>query len=370
MIFAARYLIELPYVLNIPDETYEFRYENAHLCLTTNNNYYALYKEAYLFPRTLMIGTREQLTPHYKNDLGMMKCRTVISLASIIDHPELLDISSEELLQSLRSKIIQSEHYPSLDDAKNHFATLSQEQKDSLIRSERIIKTSRELFPPKNSEECIGIINHFIKHYRVAFNDQFADEVTLYQLGSGFTNGVLQEHYCDGVRVSAMPLVGNIMPLIRESLRTHEENLINDFKARLMTDGFHDHSELLLIRANNFVHKGALRSAVLEASAALESYVLRLLINEFNFKGLDEQETKAILTKHWKFEDRCKILFKKNFKQSVPEIAPLEWQIANENRKNLRDKIAHTAHEPTETEAKNFISSVSDLMKKINHHFN
>ncbi|MBQ0345908.1 hypothetical protein J7T14_10780 [Citrobacter freundii] len=369
MIFGARYLVELPYVLNIPDGEYEFLYENDHLRLTIHNNYYALFKDANLFPQTLAIGTRDQLLPHNTNDRGMMKCRTVISLGSVFECFNLSEISEEELINTIRSQIRRGEEFPSKEEAKKHLSTMSQQEIDNKINSERIIKTAREIFPPTQSQECIGIINHFIRHYRVAFNDQFADEISLYQAGSGFTNGVLQEHYCNGVKVSAIPLVGIITPLMRQSWFNHDDTLIEKFKCRLMTEGFSDQPELLLVRANNFVHKGALRSAVIEASAGLESYILRLLIDAFHNEGYDERQVKEALNKDWKFEDRCKKLFKKFFNISVPEIAQLEWQIANKYRKELRDKIAHTSHEPTETETKEFINSISSLISKINEFF-
>ncbi|HHI2214498.1 TPA: hypothetical protein ACP4ZY_000649 [Enterobacter cloacae] len=369
MIFAARYLIELPYVLNIPDGDYDFLYENNHLRLTVHNDYYALFKDANLFPQTLLIGTRDQLLPHNTNDRGIIKCRTVISLAHGWECFDLLEISREELTNSIRSQIRNGDDFPSVEDAEMHLSIMSEQEIDKKILLERKIKTAREIFPPKRSEECIGIINHFIKQYRVAFKDQFADEISLYQLGSGFTNGVLQEHYCDGIKISAIPIVGVITPLMRQSWYKHDESLIEDFKRRLMSDGFNEHPELLLIRADNFVHKGAFRSAVIEASAGLESYILRQLINAFHRNGIDECETKETLNKNWKFEDRCKKLFKQLFNISVPEIAALEWQHANKNRKELRDKIAHTSHEPTEKETKEFIKSINLLIEKIDSYF-
>ncbi|EMD9177433.1 hypothetical protein VWS60_003308 [Cronobacter turicensis] len=369
MIFAARYLIELPYVLNIPDGDYDFLYENNHLRLTVHNDYYALFKDANLFPQTLLIGTRDQLLPHNTNDRGIIKCRTVISLAHGWECFDLLEISREELTNSIRSQIRNGDDFPSVEDAEMHLSIMSEQEIDKKTLLERKIKTAREIFPPKRSEECIGIINHFIKQYRVAFKDQFADEISLYQLGSGFTNGVLQEHYCDGIKISAIPIVGVITPLMRQSWYKHDESLIEDFKRRLMSDGFNEHPELLLIRADNFVHKGAFRSAVIEASAGLESYILRQLINAFHRNGIDECETKETLNKNWKFEDRCKKLFKQLFNISVPEIAALEWQHANKNRKELRDKIAHTSHEPTEKETKEFIKSINLLIEKIDSYF-
>ncbi|EPN4503189.1 hypothetical protein ACT1UA_004098 [Citrobacter freundii] len=369
MIFAVRYLVELPYVLNIPDGDYDFLYENNHLRLSVHNDYYALFKDAYLFPQTLLIGTRDQLIPHHTNDRGIIKCRTIISLANVCECHGLSEISQEELINSIRSQIRKGDNYPSEEDAELHLSTMSQQEIDKKIELERIIKTARAIFPPEKSGECIGIINHFIKQYRVAFKDQFADEISLYQVGSGFTNGVLQEHYCDGIKISAIPLVGVITPLMRQSWYDHDESLIEDFKRRLMSNGFNEHPELLLIRADNLVHKGAFRSAVIEASAGLESYILRQLIDAFHRNGINECLAKETLNKNWKFEDRCKKLFRQFFNISVPEIAPFEWQDANKNRKELRDKIAHTSHEPTEEETKAFIKSINLLIEKIDLYF-
>lgn len=106
---------------------------------------------------------------------------------------------------------------------------------------------------------------------------------------------MLQEHYCDGIKISAIPLVGVITPLMRESWYKHDESLIDNFKKRLMSNEFNEHPELLLIRAYNLVHKGAFRSAVIEASAGLESYILRKIINAFHRNGINECQTKETL---------------------------------------------------------------------------
>ncbi|MFP1454795.1 hypothetical protein ACLB1O_14010 [Escherichia coli] len=105
-----------------------------------------------------------------------------------------------------------------------------------------------------------------------------------------------------------------------------------------MSNEFNEHPELLLIRADNLVHKGAFRSAVIEASAGLESYILRKIINAFHRNGINECQTKETLNKNWKFDDRCKKLFKQLFNISVPSMAPLEWQHAKQTGKNYVTK--------------------------------
>ncbi|MDM2834899.1 hypothetical protein [Citrobacter sp. Cpo091] len=369
MIFSARYLVELPYVLNIPDGVYDFLFEDTLLHITVNNDFYALYVDAALFPQTLLIGTREQLQPNLIAGRGIMKCRTIVTLASTYECETLDEISRDEFINSVRSQIRTTDSIPSEEDAEKFLASISQTEVDNKIELERIKKTARTIFPPTQCEECIGIINHFIKHYRVMFKDPFADEISLYQVGSGFTNGVLQEHYYNGNKVSAAPMVGLIPPLMRSSWFNHNEELVEHFKNKLMIGHFNEHPELLILRATNLMHKGALRSAVIEASAGLESYVLKLLLDALTTKGHNEEETKKLLSDNWKFDDRCKKLFKYCFNASIPEIAKLEWQIASKNRKELRDKIAHTSHEPTENETKNFISSITLLVEKIENHF-
>lgn len=366
MIFAAKYLIELPYIINLADGDYDFKYEDALIRMSVDNNLYALVRFINSCQLTAAIGLKENLLKHLTEPLSLVKARTIVSFVSGCEVGELESISEQELLDYLRRITPKENDYPTEEEAKEILQRLNENQKKDLINRAGMEKTANKLFPATSAMPCIDVVNNFIRHYSVHFGDYFAEEVSLYQVASGLTNGIMLQLFCDNEIISATPVVGLVPPILRSALFVHDEEKTNAFKKALIKSHFNNQSELLLIRAKNLKTKGAFRSALLEASASLENYVRLLLIHKMKESGFSDGDIELTLTKFNSFEDRCKKLFKNNFLKSIPEISPLEWQYVKADRDNIRHKTTHTSHEPTEKEVDMTICHIEDLIVKVN----
>jgi len=368
MIFTAKYLIELPYIVNLSDGDYDFRYKDSITRMNINNDLYALVRFVNSCQLTAAIGFKDELLQHLKDSLSLIKAKTIVSLISSYDVRELASVSDQELLDHIRRITPMPDGCPTEEEVEATLQSLNEDQKRDLIRRAAIEKTAGILFPPKNAMNCIDVVNNFIRHYSVHFGDYFAEEVSLYQAASGLTNGILIQLFCDNEVISSIPLLGLIPPIQRGVWYVHDEDKTSAFKKVLLDSQFNKQSELLLIRAKNLKTKGAFRSALLEASASMENYIRLLLIRKMEENGLSESDIEATLKRNYQFDDRCKKLFKMYYLKSIPEIYPLEWQAVKTDRDNIRHKTTHTSHEPTEKEVDTVIDHIENLIVKVNYY--
>ncbi|RAR65411.1 hypothetical protein C7420_11820 [Pantoea ananatis] len=369
MILTAKYLIELPYILNLEDGDYDFSYKDVVITININNNLYALASVVNSLQLTSAIGTREQLLPHSTNLLPLIKTRTIVSFNRSYYVHELDQIERQDLINSLRSRLFEGNKYPSDEDAQIRLNSLTESQLDDLEKSVRLEKTFHKFFPPKLAEPYIDLVNCFIRQYSVHFKDHFAEEVSLYQAASGLTNGIMIQFYCDHHMITAIPVVGSLIPpLLRNTLYTHKENETETFKKVIMSGEPEDSSSLLLIRAKNLLTKGAYRSATLEASASIENHIRIKLIEAMSLKGSSEKDIETELSINHSFDSRCRKLFKKYYSKSVPEISPKEWQMVKHDRDSVRHKTTHTSHEPNKTDVEEMINHIENLIPKIDEY--
>lgn len=365
MIFYAKYLIELPYILNLEDGDYEFRYENAVIRTNINNNLYALVSFSNKIQLTRAIGTKEQLIPLLSDSFSLIKAKTIVCFISVIEPSELEIISQDELIDAMRTLIHSGESYPTKEEGKKRFLELNEDQLRELKDHEVKLKTARKYFPASKAPECVALINHFVRRYSVYFKDHFAEEVSLNHLTSGLTNGVMIQLFCGSEMISSMPTVGLFPYLLRGTLFTHDEDKTKNFRDALLKQDPNLQSALLLIRAKSLKTKGAYRSATIEAAAGIENYIRLNLIKKMRMNGLTDKDIELSLANNHLFEVRCKKVFKELYLKSVPEIAPLEWQEVKKDRDTIRHKTAHTAHEPTEKEVDTMISNIESLIEKL-----
>lgn len=366
MIFSARYLIELPYILNLDDGGYEFAYQNEAAKVYVNNNYYALTYIANAFQLSAAIGKKEALLPHLNESYSLVKARTIISFTAFAEVGELEALTGDELIDALRSELPKKESYPTKEEAQAKLSLMTKEHRVFFENKARVLKTARALFPPSSAYKCIDMANHFIRHYSVFFNDYFSEEISLYQAASGLTNGVMIQQFFGDSMIDATPVAGLFPPLLRGTIYTHTEEQTNVFRNILKESSVSNESSLLLLRAKNLNTKGAFRSAALEASAAIENYIRLSLIRKMREQGLDDEAIEEMLSSNNSFDVRCKKIFKQFFNLSVPEVAPLEWQNVKEDRETIRHKTAHTSHEPTEQELNKMLANIDNLIDKLN----
>ncbi len=366
MIFSARHLIELPYVMNLEDGHYDFLYENSILRVFVNNDLYALTTMANSCQFTSAISTKEILQPHLNDSFSLVKTRTILSFYTIYETNEILEASKDELRDSMRSSMHHGGDYPSEDDGEKALKSLNETELQKLKESISIKKTAEKIFPPTLALSSIELFNHFIRTYSIHFNDLFAEEISLYQVGASLTNGVLVQLFFNDEHITSIPVLGLVPPIFRSPLFTHNQDQTSEFKNKLLQVDAVNKSSLLLIRAKHLKTRNMYRSATLEASASIENYVRIKLEKQMAKKNLTEEKISLTLSTNKSFEVRCKKLFAENFSKSIPDIAPLEWQKVKEDRDTIRHKTAHTSYEPSENEVSAMITNIESLMTKVN----
>ncbi len=83
-----------------------------------------------------------------------MKCRTIISLANYWECFDLLEISHEELINSINKLRMKEDNFPSVEDAEMFLSKMSQQDIDKKIELERKIKTARIYFHLKDQRNA------------------------------------------------------------------------------------------------------------------------------------------------------------------------------------------------------------------------
>ncbi|MCS4495937.1 hypothetical protein NXS97_17405 [Pantoea sp. B623] len=367
MIFSARHFIELPYVMNLKDGFYDFLYDGVTIRIGVNNNFYALTTMINSVQFTSAIETKENLIPHLKETDSLIKTRTILSFYTAYEITQLLEPTREEVIDFIRSSTFTGDDdYPSKEDGEKAFERLNEEALEKIRETISIKKTAETAFPASQAMSCIDVVNHFIRVYSIHFNDLFTEEVSLYQVASGLTNGVLVQLLCDNQTISLIPVAGLIPPLFRSPLFIHDETQTNEFRNILFQEDAVNKSSLLLMRAKHLKTKSMFRSATLEASASIESFIRIKLEKAMSKKSFSPDDIKRRLSSTKGFEDRCKKLFSEFYSKSVPEIAPLEWQNVKKDRDTIRHKTAHASYEPSENEVSIMITNIENLTTKVN----
>jgi hypothetical protein len=221
------------------------------------------------------------------------------------------------------------------------------------------------LFPASDLNYFITSVNTFIRLYMTHFDDFFVEEVTLHHLGSTITRGILIIHKCEGQKIYNVSEVHKIPPMMRRPWYNHPKEKIESFSTKLKDGNLPDSVQLLAVRAKAFRERGAFRSAIIEASAALETAVARRIRSDFISKGKNEEEVKTILNENQRFSDRCKKIMKMSSGFSAAEIDPPLWERIVKHRDNYRHKIAHSDIEPSKTEAEEAVSDFISLAQQI-----
>ncbi|MEN4978970.1 hypothetical protein ABEI05_12705 [Erwinia billingiae] len=369
MIFSVRYMIELPYILNLPDGTYTYKYNNENVEIKINNNFYAMSTLSPSLPLTKAIGPIDQLSNNIPDGCYLIKTKSILSFQLECTINKLTDATHSDLINEIRRHHHQVDHYPTEEEGEKLISAFSADEYKAFEQRVKIFKTSLEIFPAGDAPKYILLANHFIKYYCLHFDDHIAEEISIYQLASSLTNGVMQQHFFDGMMISSAPYVGgSIFPLMRNALFLHDEKKTESFRTSLLNDELNRTSELLLLRARNLETKGAYRSATIEASAAMENFILTTIRDKMLISGHCPDKTSTYLKNNWKFEERCKRIFKEFFGVTVCEIAPHAWECVKLDRDNTRHRTTHTSYEPSENDTNLIIKNISTLILEIKKH--
>lgn len=362
-------------MLNIPAGNYTVVSGSQSEILEILQNQYAIPIRTLQGRLTYAIGSLDELRKDHGDDIEKayrIELRTMIQQSKIVGSVEgksLVKPSEEHLTTEYLSQ--NSNTLPNLKGdelsqwAQNEIKNLEPEKYDLLHDLVSKKRTCDALFPASQLDDFIQLLNHFIKMYMLHFDDFFVEEVTLHQLGSKITRGVLLIYKCDGNQIYNVTETHKFPAMAHRQWFKHPEDKINSFSENLQNGRLPDPVEVLTIRAKAILERGAYRSAIIEGSAALETSVARRIRKDFALKGKTDIEITNILSDNRRFPDRCKKVMKQSSGFSAADIDPSLWQRVIKHRDNYRHKIAHSDLEPTKIESEEAVSDFISLSQRI-----
>lgn len=369
MHFEHTILMELPFILNVPDGKYDVTLPSGAICaLTIHSKYYAGSDGAFEYASNKAYGPKHSLPSAFPgaSNMSVVKLRTVVEmrLERTIEEAAAKQPTETDLVDQISRELIQQRATNSSGEAlRTESATIlsgySPQQREQLRGTclRRLI--ARELFPPKLGDDFLAAVNIFVRQYMVTVEDFFVEEVALHQVTGTTMGGVLHHTRCDGVEVESVTTVGLIPPIMRSPWFEHPKPKIDALKQAVAAGTLPNAIELLGIRARHLVECGAHRSAIIEAAAALETAIARRLIAALIAGGKSESDAIQFLKDNKRFCDRGKTHFKAIVGQSLADHSPALWSRVVVHRENLRHKIAHSDLEPSATETK---AAVDDFL--------
>lgn len=373
MQFQRTFMVELPFMLNIPAGEYEVSVGADKHTFAVIQDQWAIPTKAegqlsYLFvPTSALTGLQSGATPVPLRTVVCETETTEVAAGDVISPTE--DQLAEEFSQRLiRSRTTTKTGADLLDEAKEMMKALNEAELEQLTTLTSLKLTARSLFPTGASEDFLKALNTFIRIYMAHFTDFFVEEVTLHQLGSTTTQGILNVFSCDNSQFDAVSVCGKIPPIMRKPWLNHPAAKVTEFKTRLQSGADPDSLELLAVRAMGLLERGAHRSAIIEASAALETAVARRIKKDMMAAGTSEQDADDFLHQNQRFSDRAKSILKDKSGFSAPEIGNALWERIVNHRDTYRHKISHSDAEPPKAEAQAAVNDFVSLARSVRDH--
>lgn len=368
--FIHRQITELPFILNIPNGEYMIYFKDTNYVIEINNDFYCLSQTESDTPNIIFIGRKsdaDKIKKEYQKDnYSIVKLRTTITLNRYVEEYTLQSPTIDDFI----GKMIDIKNFNILTHEDRVTKTIAElgnlpiNEREQLTTHLSKIKTAKKLFSPEEGYNFIKLINYFLQKYSTILDDIFISEVSLHELASTNIGGIVQIYFFNNEFLENSTLVGKVPPIFRTNWFEHESVKIDTLKKALSAGESVESSKLLINRAKNLFEKGAYRSAIIEASAALENFVLVKIMDRLpQYIGSKEKALEHLKQRcHQEFNYRCKELFKELYGFSLSSNNNL-WGKVVASRKNLRHQIAHSSHEPTEQETIDAITCFDELIK-------
>lgn len=357
-------------MLNISNSRYLVKFEGNDYELEINSDLYAVVTQGATTPSVVLITSKDKAFEYSETqeNTSVIKLRSVLTL-NLIDFPkdrnDLFDKDFIKKIQSELSRQGDTEKENIEQTANDLLVRISSKGIDCEIEKDSLKIYSRARFRTEFGYDFIKLCNHFIKHYCVAFEDRFAQEISLHHVCETTCGGVIQITQVDGVALENSTLVGKIPPILKKNWFTHDSDKTEAFKKKLSSSESADEIKMLIVRAWNMFERGAYRSAIIESSAALEAEISIQIQNGGVKSGKTLQEMQQLLFDTQRFDLRCKKLIKEYCGFSIPELDNVLWTSVKSHRANLRHKIAHSTVEPAAEMAEKAIQDFSKMIEKI-----
>lgn len=367
--FSQRLIAELPFILNVPEGPYDVWTPAGNQVVHVRHRQYAA-SDAY-FDRagSLAIGPKEDLLAQFpEENRSLIGLRSVIEqhFQVVVAEANLSGANEQALVDAIaRTLVVEKASHnvgPALlAEAAVRLNEMAPAKRGALARATQLELTAKDIFPATLADDFVRTLNSFVRHYMVVVGDPFVEEVTLQQLAGTVVGGILVLTHCDGHVISSITTVGKIPPIMRRPWFDHGAVKIQTLRQQIAAGAAVDAIQLLAIRARMMLERGAYRSAIIEASSAMEFAIERRIVDAIVAGGQTEAAASAYLKQNQRFSDRCKAIFKARVGFAIPERDNLLWGRVVNHRDNLRHKIIHSNEEPSADDAKKAVEDFTAL---------
>lgn len=250
-------------------------------------------------------------------------------------------------------------------EATKRLSEMSEDIKRHFRLEESIREFARKL---ANAELFVANLNRLIRLYMAQFQDFFVEEVTLHQLASNVPlRGVFTFVACDGQPIHYYGHVGKIPPMMFKPWQNYPEPKLQEFKMQLEGGQQPDAIDLMAVRSRNCLEKGAYRSAIVEASAALDLSLSSKIREGLRAKGQSDTDISDMLRKRENqgFAERAKGILLNATGQTVPALDNTLWSEVSKHRTAIRQGVTHSNAEPEKEEAEKVVDDFLRLATLI-----
>lgn len=362
---------QLPFMLNLPTGSYTVVVDGSPFTLEVLQEQFAVHFD----DKQFAIGPRDWLRSQFGDKLNSARSealRTVVRHTSTlkVEAADLPNVSDEDVCEDMQAVIIgeaPTKHSGDKEglraEAQGRLDAMRPDQLQAFRLTCAQRRASSKMPAP---DRFLTALNKLIRLYMQRFNDFFVEEVTYHQLASESPlMGVFVHITCDGDLVHNYGHVGKIPPIMRRPWQVHPEDQVRQFTTDLAAGAEPDPGALLAVRAMAFLERGATRSAIIEASAALDLGLTKKLVEGFKKKGMTDPQVEDKLKEEIRFRERGKKVLKEATGQSAADLDQVLWMKVVQFRDKYRDMIAHSDVEPTVQEATEAVQAFLGLVQRI-----
>lgn len=368
--------VELPFMLNIPAGDYPVGGAASPYLLQVAQEQVAAHLEDGRFAIGNAATIKQQLGDQVKVAYWQ-PLRTLVAHTTSIElvEADLPLLDEGKLHEAMQSRIIGENPMAfagKTDDLKTEatrrLSEMGKDAKAVFLHEESVRDYSRRL---ANAELFVSNLNRLIRLYMAQFNDFFVEEVTLHQLASNTPlRGVFTFVSCDGKPIHFYGHVGKIPPMMFKPWQNYPEPKLQEFGRLLESGQQPDAIDLMSVRSRNCLEKGAYRSAIVEASAALDLSLSSKIREGLRGKGQSDTDINEMLRKpqNQRFEERAKTILQGATGQTVPALDNTLWAEVSKHRTVIRQGVTHSNSEPDKAEAEKVVNDflrLAELIRKI-----
>lgn len=356
------FLCELPFNLNLPNGSYTVPLDGQPFELQVLNGLVAIHFDQ----RSFAVDPPDRLraaVPNY-DQLYRQPLRTVLrnSLTVNVPDDQLPAVGNAELLEDLSAEV-SGELMGSggatacAEEAQRRLAALTSEERERRRFRGVAARYGRTQIRPAH-EEFLAAANVLIRLYMERFGDSFVETISIDHLAAmSPMHGIVRQVFVGGMLADFSGIIGAVPPVMRGAWADHPGDQIDRFRNDLAAAVAPDSVKLLGVRAEAFLKRGANRSAIAEASAALDLSVSRKIRAGFRLKGKPDAETDALLKapSNQRFDERAKKILREATGQSAADFDNTLWTRVVVHRTTHRQGTSHSDAEPSGAEAQQVV---------------